>query len=90
MFFKKKSKYEVKPEENIPSKLYGVYLPENEDNDSNDYRRDPRENIPTDLYGVYYPNTEDSNKISEYNVAPKGNRPQILYGPMPWMEELKK
>ena len=28
MFFYKNSKYDIKPEDNHPAKIYGVYLPE--------------------------------------------------------------
>ena len=39
MFFNKNSKYDIKPEDNHPAKLYGVYLPE-EEMPSNNYNID--------------------------------------------------
>lgn len=89
MFFKKKNKYDVKPEENIPAKLYGVYLPEEDTNQNNDYDVQPQDNIPVDLYGVYLPKDEDDVN-NKYNVEPQDNNPQILYGPMPIIEAFRK
>ena len=71
MFFNKNSKYDIKPEDNHPAKLYGVYLPE-EEMPSNNYNIEPEDNIPAKIYGVYLP--EDNYNVNNQEQNIKTNK----------------
>lgn len=74
MFFNKNSKYDIKPEDNHPAKLYGVYLPE-EEMPSNNYNIEPEDNIPAKIYGVYLP--EDNYNVNNQEQNIKTNKENI-------------
>lgn len=63
--FRKKGKYNTKPENNVPRFVYGVP-------DVTKYDVEPNDNIPREVYGIPSP--------SKYDVNPKDNIPEKVYG----------
>ena len=63
--FKKKSKYNTNPKDNVPEFVYGIP-------NVKKYNIDPDDNVPREVYGIANP--------SKYDVNPKNNIPEKVYG----------
>lgn len=63
--FKKKSKYNTNPKDNVPEFVYGIP-------NVKKYNIEPDDNVPREVYGIANP--------SKYDVNPKNNIPEKVYG----------